>query len=290
MVFFPSYDVFVSVNGFDIKWYGVTMMLGFVAAFILCNWFCKKRKFPDGMSTDLLLCAIIGGVIGARSYYVIFRWENYYVAGNFGATLRRIFDIRSGGLAIYGGVIGAVAAILIFSCIKKYKFISILDLCAAPLALGQAIGRWGNFFNQEAHGALVENPSLQFFPYAVYLNDPHGHVPEAPGWYQATFFYESVWCLLLAGLLVWLFFKQKYRGQAVLVYLAVYGAERAVVESFRTDSLMLASFRVSALLSAILCATAVVLLIVFAVQKRNNTVIYENKKGEDKDETEVREI
>lgn len=140
----------------------------------------------------------------------------------------------------------------------------LLDICAAPLALGQAIGRWGNFFNQEAHGALVENPSLQFFPYAVYLDDPKGLDPA--GWYQATFFYESVWCLGICIFLTWFFFRQKYHGQLTLLYFALYGFERGIVEWLRTDQLTVGNIPVSAVLSIVLCLAAIVILVVLRIK------------------------
>ncbi len=256
---------FLGIEGFDIYWYGVIIAFGFLLAFFLCSFFAKKRKYPSGLTSDMLIIAIIGALIGARAYYVIFEWNDYFVAGDIIETLRRIFNIRNGGLAIYGGIIGAIVGLFIYSRKKKYKLVELTDLCAAPLALGQALGRWGNFFNQEAHGALVTNEKLQFFPYAVYLETPKGSDPA--GWYQATFFYESVWCFIVCAALVFIFLKmKKYHGQITLWYFALYGFERGIVEWLRTDQLRIGSVPVSAILSICLCMASVITLIVLRVK------------------------
>ncbi len=273
---------FLGIAGFDVYWYGILIATGFALAFVVCTLWAKKRGFPSDMTTDLLIIAVIGAIIGARSYYVAFEWNMYYVPNDLFATLGRIVDLRQGGLAIYGGVIGAVIGIAIYAKRKKYYLTHLIDLCAAPLALGQAIGRWGNFFNQEAHGALVTDPDWQFFPYAVYLDSPKANEPV--GWYQATFFYESIWCFIIFGVLMYLLFKQKYRGQIVLWYLALYGFERGIVEWLRTDQLLIYGLPVSALLSIALCVVATALLIVYKVKDRRNQVTFEltDKSQEDK--------
>jgi len=163
------------------------------------------------------------------------------------------------------------------------NLLKIIDIAAAPLALGQAIGRWGNFFNQEAHGAQVVDPKLQFFPYAVFLDSPKGGEPV--GWYQATFFYESLWCLLLCAFLIFMFRKQKYNGQLVLFYFALYGLERGIVEWLRTDQLKIFGIPVSAILSLVLCIAAVVLLIIAKVKNYTTPI---GEKAENK-ENEVEE-
>lgn len=256
---------FLGIDGFDIYWYGVLIACGFLLAFINTSFLCKKRGYKSDLPVDMLIIAIIGAIVGARTYYVVFEWDNYFTAGDFLGTLAKIVDIRQGGLAIYGGIIGAVIGLAVYSWRKKLNLLSLMDVCAGSLALGQAIGRWGNFFNQEAHGALVQDKALQFFPYAVYLDSPKGTEPA--GWYQATFFYESVWCLLIFAVLFLLFFKQKYYGQLTLTYLALYGFERGIVEWLRTDQLQVFGIPVSAILSIILCVGATATLIVLAIKK-----------------------
>ena len=262
--------------GLDIYWYGILIAGGFFLAFLLSSYFAKKRAYPEDLVTDLLLLSVLGAVIGARLYYVVFAWDHFYVAGNFLQTLKNIVNIREGGLAIFGGIIGGVLLMTVYAKIKKYKVWELTDLAAASLALGQAIGRWGNFFNQEAHGALVENPRWQFFPYAVYLDHPKGTEPA--GWYQATFFYESLWCLLLAGILVWVFLKAKYRGQATLTYFALYGLERGIVEWLRTDQLLIGSLPVSALLSLVLFLVCAAALIVLKVKGYTSPILFEEER------------
>lgn len=251
---------FLGISGFDIYWYGICIAVGFGLAFAVCCIENKFMHYNNDLPTDILILAVIGAIVGARSYYVAFEWKLYYVPGNFAETLKNIFDLRSGGLAIYGGIIGAIIAISIYAYVKKIRLTNLLDLAAAPLALGQAIGRWGNFFNQEAHGSIVLNEKLQFFPYAVYCENPKNG--DVPGWYQATFFYESLWCLIIFGILLLVFFKlRKYSGQVALSYFALYGLERGIVEWLRTDQLRIFSVPVSAILSILLCITSVILLI-----------------------------
>ncbi len=263
-------DLF-GISGLDIYWYGIMIAIGFACAFFMCSFFCKKAGLKSDTPTDLLIIAIIGAIVGARLYYVAFSWNHFYVPGSFIETLKNIADIRSGGLAIYGGIIGGVIGIAIYAKAKKTNLLRLLDTAAAPLALGQAFGRWGNFFNQEAHGALVENPKMQFFPYAVYIDSPRAGEPA--GWYQATFFYESLWCLIICAVLVFVFFKRKYNGQSVLAYFSLYGFERGIVEWLRTDQLLIGSVPVSAILSIALCVASVVLLLVLHFKKYTNETV-----------------
>lgn len=180
-------------------------------------------------------------IIGARVYYVAFEWESY--AGDF----LSIIAIWKGGLAIFGGVIGAVIGAIIFCKWRKVKLGDVLDIGAAPLILGQAIGRWGNFVNQEAFGAAVTDVSKQWFPLSVYIDKVHSvfnpdtavwEICTQP-WHQATFFYESMWNLLVFVILMLLRKKTKSRGSVFALYLVLYGAGRAVIEGMRTDSLWL---------------------------------------------------
>ncbi len=278
------FENFLGISGFDIYWYGVLIACGFLLAFLNTSFLCKKRNYKSDLTVDMLIIAIIGAIVGARAYYVIFQWDNYFIKGDLGLTISRIIDIRQGGLAIYGGIMGAVAGLGIYAWRKKYNLLALMDVCAGSLALGQAIGRWGNFFNQEAHGALVENPSLQFFPYAVYLDSPKGNEPI--GWYQATFFYESMWCLIIFAVLAVLFFKQKYHGQLTLMYLALYGFERGIVEWLRTDQLQIGGVPVSAILSIVLFIGAVTLMIIAAIKKYQQPIVLSKADLKEENENE----
>ena len=211
----------------------------------------KKKGYTFEMLIDLMLLALPMAIVFARLYYVIFEWERY--AGDF----MKIIAIWEGGLAIYGGVIGALLAALIFSKWKKVPFGDILDIGAPGLILGQAIGRWGNFVNQEAFGNVITNPSMQWFPYGVYIE-------RLGEWHQATFFYESAWNLIVLAVLLWYWKRAKHKGNVFVMYLVMYGIGRFFIEGLRTDSLWLVPgvIRVSQLLSAVLVIGGIIYLAV----------------------------
>jgi len=223
--------------GFELHWYGLLIALGVLAAVLLACSRERKLGLKRDTALSVALIAVPAAIICARLYYVVFSWEYY------AAHPQDILNIRQGGLAIYGGVIGGVLAGWIYCRVKKISFTKGLDLTAPSLALGQAIGRWGNFLNQEAYGGLVKNPALQFFPLAVSI--------EGSGWHWATFFYESLWCALIAAFILIAERKNFFRrsGDIFGAYLLLYGLERALVEGLRTDSLYLGPIRVSQLLS-----------------------------------------
>lgn len=226
-----------SIFGLTIHWYGVLIALGVLGAVVLA-WRREWRLgLPAETTLELALVCVPVGILCARAYYVLFSW-NYYAAHP-----AEILDIRGGGLAIYGGVIGGVAAGWIYARVRRLPFRSLADLVAPGLAFGQAVGRWGNFLNQEAYGAAVKNAHLQFFPLSVYI--------EGSGWHYATFFYESLWCALICAALLIAerrhFFRR--RGDTFGAYLLLYALERCLVEGLRTDSLYIGPLRVSQLLS-----------------------------------------
>ena len=227
----------LTIFGFSIHWYGVLIALGVLGA-VLLAWRREERLGLKKETTlDLALICVPVGILCARIYYVLFSWEYY------AAHPAEILDIRGGGLAIYGGVIGGVLAGWIYSRVKKVSFGTLTDLVAPGLALAQAVGRWGNFLNQEAYGAAVTKAQFQFFPLSVYI--------EGSGWHWATFFYESLWCALICIFLLRAekrgFFKR--RGDTFLWYLFLYALERCLVEGLRTDSLYIGPLRVSQALS-----------------------------------------
>jgi len=244
----------IAIFGLELRWYGILIALGVFLAVLLAMRREKKLSLPMDTALNIALIGVPVGIVCARIYYVVFSWQDY--AG----SLADIVNIRQGGLAIYGGVIGGVLSGAIYSAVKKVKLSSIADLAAPSLALGQAIGRWGNFFNQEAYGAAISNPRMQFFPLGVMI--------DGSGWHYATFFYESVWCalivcLLLAGEKKRLF---KRNGDIFLSYLLLYAAERSFVEGLRTDSLYLGPLRVSQMLSVIV---VIAVACVFALRSRS---------------------
>ncbi len=229
--------------------YGVLIALAIGLGVFLCSRQEKRLGMPRDLTLDFALCAIPAAVVGARLYYVIFQWPA------FKDNPVSILYVWEGGLAIYGAVIGGAIAALIFTKVKKVSFGLLADMVAPSLILGQAIGRWGNFVNQEAYGQLIENPSYQFFPLAVYI--------EAVGeWHMATFFYESLWNFIGFWIL-WLNRKKVTApGNLFLGYLCWYGLGRTIIEGWRTDSLMWGPVRVSQALSAALCIGAAIALIV----------------------------
>lgn len=227
----------IKLFGLSIHWYAVVIVAGIALAVLLACARERRLGLPKDVTLDLALACIPAAIIGARLYYVLFQWESYA-----DGPWWRVFAVWEGGMAIYGGIIAGVLAGWIYARAKKLSFPALADLAAPCIALGQAIGRWGNFINQEAHGGSVTNPALQFFPVAVNIGGE---------WFYATFFYESMWCLLIVIALLTGEKKRWFvrRGDEFLSYVYLYALERAVVEGMRTDSLMLGPWRVSRLLS-----------------------------------------
>lgn len=251
------------INGFtlfglEIRFYGILMASAFIVGLLIVMYFCKRKGYSSSLPYDLILIVFPSAIVGARLNYVLFTPELDW-------TFVKALQIWNGGLMIYGGIIFAVIAIAIYCLVKKINFVSILDMLAPVLILGQAIGRWGNFFNQEAYGSLITNPSFQWFPFGVYIENAHftdaarsqlveayGSSSMAGAWFNATFFYESLWCLIGFVLLYFIFTKSNKRGFVAATYLTYYGFERFFVEQLRTDSLYLGSIRVSVLISGII--------------------------------------
>lgn len=253
----PSRVAF-TLFGRDVYWYGVLMALGILIGVWLTLREGKRKKLTEDDILDMCLVIIPSGVVGARLYYVIFEWASY--ASN---PIRALY-IWEGGLAIYGAVIGGLIGMFIYSRVKKIRFLKLADCIAPGLVLAQAIGRWGNFFNQEAFGLPINNGELMWFPFAVYIEGYHtfNGQPCSNPYHMATFFYESVWCLIVFIILWSCRRKFKHDGDAILSYAALYGLERMFVERLRGDSLYIikpggaiaAGVRVSEMLSFILVA------------------------------------
>lgn len=224
--------------GQDIMWYGVIIGTGFLLAALY--GICRAREFgfDADFVLDLLIVCLPAAILGARLYYVAFRW-NYY-----GAHLSEIFNIRGGGLAIYGGLIGAILAGCLVCKFRKKRILPPLDLASLGFLIGQSIGRWGNFVNCEAFGGATS------LPWGMSIN---GGVPVHP-----TFLYESLWNALGFLLLHKYSKKRRFDGELFLLYLIWYGFGRMLIEGLRTDSLYIGAtgIRVSQLLSAVLFAAA----------------------------------
>ncbi len=237
------------IQGFNIAWYGIIIAVGVVFGVFVSSKEANRRGYKNELVFDFLFIALPLAIICARIYYVSTSWDHY--SGDF----YEIIAIWHGGLAIYGGVIGGVIAALIFSKWRKFPVLRLLDIGALGLILGQAIGRWGNFMNQEAYGNLITNPSLQFLPYGVYIQ----HLGE---WHQATFFYESIWDWGVFVLLMYYRKEAKYDGSVISMYFISYGIGRVFIEGLRADSLYIGAFRVSQVLSIVFIICGLIYLLV----------------------------
>lgn len=250
--------------GKDVYWYGLLIATGILLAIFLATKESRRKKLPKDTIIDLALIAIPLGVIGARLYYVLCELDRY-----LDNPISMLY-VWEGGLAIYGAVIGGLIGIVGYVLVKKVSILKILDSIAPGLVLAQAIGRWGNFFNQEAFGLPVGEELG--FPLAVKIDIPHtfnGVECTAP-YHLATFFYESMWCLLIF-IIIWALRKKfKHDGDALLTYGLLYSFERAIVEGLRGDSLYIGNtgIRISQLLSAVMFAAILVFLIVRTVREK----------------------
>lgn len=266
------------IGNLPIYWYGIIFATGFLLGLLYFHLRARKVGIHPYEGLDVLLWSIIGGVIGARAYFVIFQWEALYKANPI-----KIFAFREGGLAIYGGVIGALIVGFIACRIKKIPFLPMLDVGLPALLLAQAIGRWGNFFNIEAFGVNTELPwGMTSKTIEQYLSRPdvvdslavlgqtaNPYLPVHP-----TFFYEFAWNLLGFVLLAWVLTpRRRFDGQVALGYAAWYGLGRAFIEGLRTDSLVAATpwgvIRVSQWLAIVGVVFAVVLLVYLHVKSRS---------------------
>lgn len=242
--------------GISVHWYGIIIACAILIGVWLAMRESKRRGIDPDSIIDLCIWAVPLAVICARLFYVVFYVPGAGQPNPFFADPVSILYIWDGGLAIYGAVIGGALAVFLFARRRKLSFVELLDILAPSLVLGQAMGRWGNFFNQEAFGNLVTDPNMQWFPYAVYIQ-------REGAWHLATFFYESAWCFIVFGILFWYQKRQRRRGNVILWYFLLYGAERAFVEGLRTDSLWLIPdvVRVSQALSIVLALAAGALLV-----------------------------
>ncbi len=268
-----------TIFGIEIQWYGIIIAFGLLLAVLYCFPRMKKFGIDSDRATDAVIGGVIGGIIGARLYFVFNKWEDYH-KDTLKDTFLAIINTRNGGLAIYGGIIGALIVGLIICKIRKVRFLPMLDIAVLGFLIGQGIGRWGNFVNQEAFGTntdsflgmtggriqYVINSEMQIGG-SMYENglDMLWEQPVHP-----CFLYESIWCLL--GFAVFALYSKhrKYDGQILLMYMAWYGAERAVVEGLRTDSLMIGNVRISQLVSVIILVGSIILQIIIGLKVKRD--------------------
>lgn len=254
-----------TVFGVQIQWYGVIITIGMLLAILFGFSQMKKYGIDLDRAIDAIIGGIIGGVIGARLYYVFLEWDNY--KGN----LKEIINTRNGGLAIYGGIIGAFLIGGIIAKIRKLRLMPLLDIAGMGFLIGQGIGRWGNFFNHEAFGYntdlpwgmtsgriqqwIIENNSSMSSTADILAMDPMKPV-------HPCFLYESIWCLLGFVVLFLISKRRKFDGQMFLMYVGWYGIGRFFIEGLRTDSLMLGNLRVSQVLGMIAFIASVIILFI----------------------------
>lgn len=232
----------ITIFGFSIAFYGIIIGIGMLLGITLAARDAEKRGIGEDTIYDFALLGIVFGVIGARLYYVFFRWDNY--RGN----LLEILNLRAGGLAIYGGVIGGILSLIFYCKRKKQNFLNLADSSILGVLVGQILGRWGNFFNAEAFGRYTDslfamqlrrdivNPIMINSALLQHLVRVNGvdYIQVHP-----TFLYESVWNLCLLLFLLWYRPKKRFTGEMFFLYLGGYGLGRVWIEGLRTDSLLL---------------------------------------------------
>lgn len=250
---FPLYSEAFSIFGLSVKWYGILIMLGLLLAVIYCFRRMKDFGIDDDRASDVVFVGFIGAVIGARLYYVFMSWDEYK------DNLPSIFAIHSGGLAIYGGLIGAVLFGAAAARIRKVRFMPLLDLAGMGFLIGQAVGRWGNFFNHECFGSNTSLPwgmtspkiqaSLKANAADILTLTGVNVDPALP--VHPCFLYESLWCVIGFALLHLYSKRRKFDGELFFMYIGWYGLGRVAIEGLRTDSLMIGHLRISQLVAGI---------------------------------------
>lgn len=246
--------VLLDLGYIKIYWYSIMILLGAFVGGTLIIRESKKFKIPEDYITNLIMYCLIFGIIGARLYYCIFEWDYY------SNHLLDIFKVWEGGLAIHGGIIFGLIFIIIYTRKYKVNTFRMLDIIAVGLLIGQAIGRWGNFFNSEAHGPATTIEFLQ----GLHLPNFIIEGMKINGiYYHPTFLYESIWCLI--GFILIFFLRKRYYckiGQTTALYFIWYGIGRFLIESLRTDSLMFGNFKLAQIVSIILIIIGIIIYII----------------------------
>ena len=281
-IYFPNLGIFLenigknfNVFGFEIAFYGCTMATGIIVGYLMAAREAKRTGQNPDDYLDMLLYAVFFAIIGARLYYVIFKWDYY------GQNLLQIFNLRQGGLAIYGGIIGAFTTVYFFAKKRKLSFAQMLDTACPGLAAGQVIGRWGNFFNREAFGGYTDGLFAMQLPVSAVRS---GEITEQM-WenlevingiefiqVHPTFLYEGMWNV---GVIIFLYLyrkHKKFQGELVLWYLVLYGVGRFWVESLRTDQLLIPGigFPISQLLGAVMAVVGLIAIFVGHKKAKEN--------------------
>ena len=246
-----------NIFGFNVYYYSLCILLGVIVAYILITREGKKQGLPKEFISDLIFYTLIIGILGARVYYCVFNLD-YYLANP-----SEILKIYNGGLAIHGGVIAGLIFVYLYTKKKNVSFIKILDIVAPAVIIAQSFGRWGNFFNQEAHGGIT-----------TYQNLKNMHIPEfiingmhiEDKYYYPTFFFESIWCLI--GFIILMIARKNKnlrKGFQIGFYFIWYGIGRFFIEALRTDSLMFFGLKIAQIVSLI----GIIIGIIIIVTNRN---------------------
>ncbi len=255
----------IEVFGFEIAYYGIIIGLGMMLGVLVASREAKRVGQDPELIFDFAIYALSFSVLGARLYYVIFSWDNYK------DDLLSIFNLREGGLAIYGGVIGAIVTVYVYCRFKKFSAPLLLDICAMGLILGQILGRWGNFFNREAFGEYTNNLFAMRLPVGdvrageiTEMMLEHITVIEGSEFIQVhpTFLYESMWNVIVLVIIFFYRKKKKFDGELFLIYLLGYGIGRFFIEALRTDQLQIAGgIAISQVVAVILVVFSLAILV-----------------------------
>ena len=239
-----------NIFGLDIRWYGIFIATGMMVGILLASFTSRLKNVDYDELLNITLISFPIAIIGARTYYVIFEFNQYK------DNLIEVFNIRQGGLAIHGGIIFGMIAALIYTRYKKENLLGFADVAAPSIIIAQAIGRWGNFFNSEAHGAPVSQGFINKFPDFI----QKGMLIDGV-YYHPTFLYESIWNVMVCLLLIYLLRKTFKTGTVFFSYIGLYSVGRFFIEGSRTDSLMFGGIRVAQLISL----TGIALWLIFLV-------------------------
>lgn len=234
--------------GISIRWYGVLISLGMILAMVVVIKRANSYGIDPNKVLDIIIIAIPAGVIGARLYYVLFNWDFYQ------GDLYKIINIRGGGLAIHRGLIVGILAAVLLCLLWRIRILPALDLGMPGVAIAQAVGRWGNYFNKEAYGTPTD------LPWAIIIEGQRVH---------PTFLYESLWNLGLFLFLIWFEKRKKYDGQVFLLYVMLYSIARFFIEGLRIDSLMFGPIRVAQGISAVAFVISLIILLLNKKSHRN---------------------
>lgn len=267
-VFMSPGDEIFHIGGLRLKWYGLLIASAVLIGVNLSMRLAKQREIDSEAIADLSIWLVLGAIPVARLYYVAFQWQNY------SQRPENIIKIWEGGIAIHGAIIGGTIAAIIFAKLKQISFWQLADVVAPALALGQAIGRWGNFFNSEAFGNPTDLPWKLYIP-----RDRRPWEFANYEYFHPTFLYESLWNLLVFSILIWLFIRDTRlrrlkAGSIFLLYLIAYSIGRFFVEGLRTDSLMLGSLKIAQVISLVgISIGAIGLLWLYVRQRRLPDVV-----------------